>query len=111
MMEIIGRLGDRLLVAIQPIKLAASIVGQVRGLFPASARGLRPVTAVAVPLLATSRGPPTSSTRFLAAIYHAGMYGAARSPVALGVPGVATAGAPVGDGKPLAMQGRASVGL
>lgn len=111
MMEILGLLGDGLLVAVQPINLAVIIVGVVIGLFIGSAPGLGSVNGVAILLPLTFLVPPTSAIIFLAAIYYGAMYGGAISSIALGIPGASTAVATVWDGRPLALQGRASLAL
>src|SRR5690625_7519575 len=111
MMEIIGLLGDGLLVAIQPINLAVIIVGVVIGLFIGSAPGLGSVNGVAILLPLTFLVPPTSAIIFLAAIYYGAMYVGAISSNALGIPGASSVVATVCDGRRLAMQCRASLAL
>src|SRR5690606_9033577 len=55
--------------------------------------------------------PPDSAIIFLAAIYYGAMYGGAISSITLGIPGASTAVATTFDGRPLALQGRASLAL
>jgi putative tricarboxylic transport membrane protein len=111
MMEILGLLGDGFLLALQPLNLLLIIVGVTVGLFIGAMPGLGSVNGVAILLPITFLVPPSSAIIFLAAIYYGAMYGGAISSITLGIPGASTAVATTFDGRPLAMQGRASLAL
>ena len=111
MMEILGLLADGFLVAMQPLNLMLIIIGVTLGLFIGAMPGLGSVNGVAILLPITFLVPPGSAIIFLAAIYYGAMYGGAISSITLGIPGASTAVATTFDGRPLAMQGRASLAL
>ncbi len=111
MMEIIASLGDGILLAIQPLNLLLILIGVTLGLFIGAMPGLGSVNGVAILLPITFLVPPGSAIIFLAAIYYGAMYGGAISSITLGIPGASTAVATTFDGRPLAMQGRASLAL
>jgi putative tricarboxylic transport membrane protein len=110
-MEILGLLADGFLVAMQPLNLLLVIIGVTLGLFIGAMPGLGSVNGVAILLPITFLVPPGSAIIFLAAIYYGAMYGGAISSITLGIPGASTAVATTFDGRPLAMQGRASLAL
>jgi putative tricarboxylic transport membrane protein len=110
-MEILGHLGDGFLLSIQPINLALIVVGVTLGLFIGAMPGLGSVNGVAILLPITFLVPPASAIIFLAAIYYGAMYGGAISSITLGIPGASTAVATTFDGRPLALQGKASLAL
>ena len=110
-MEILGLLVDGFLVAMQPLNLLLIIIGVTLGLFIGAMPGLGSVNGVAILLPITFLVPPGSAIIFLAAIYYGAMYGGAISSITLGIPGASTAVATTFDGRPLAMQGRASLAL
>ena len=110
-MEILGHLGDGFWLSIQPINLALIIVGVTLGLFIGAMPGLGSVNGVAILLPITFLVPPASAIIFLAAIYYGAMYGGAISSITLGIPGASTAVATTFDGRPLALQGKASLAL
>ena len=111
MMEILGLLSDGFLLAMQPLNLMLIIIGVTLGLFIGAMPGLGSVNGVAILLPITFLVPPGSAIIFLAAIYYGAMYGGAISSITLGIPGASTAVATTFDGRPLAMQGRASLAL
>jgi putative tricarboxylic transport membrane protein len=110
-MEILSLLGDGMLLALQPLNLALIMIGVTVGLFIGAMPGLGSVNGVAILLPITFLVPPGSAIIFLAAIYYGAMYGGAISSITLGIPGASTAVATTFDGRPLAMQGRASLAL
>jgi len=110
-MEILALLADGMLLALQPLNLALILIGVTVGLFIGAMPGLGSVNGVAILLPITFLVPPGSAIIFLAAIYYGAMYGGAISSVALGIPGASTAVATTFDGRPLAMQGKASLAL
>jgi putative tricarboxylic transport membrane protein len=110
-MEVISFLADGILLALEPTNLALIIVGVTVGLFIGAMPGLGSVNGVAILLPITFLVPPNSAIIFLAAIYYGAMYGGAISSVTLGIPGASTAVATTFDGRPLALQGRASLAL
>ena len=110
-MEILGLLGDGMLIALQPLNLLLIFVGVTVGLFIGAMPGLGSVHGVAILLPITLLVPPSGAIIFLAAIYYGAMYGGAISSVTLGIPGASTAVATTFDGRPLAMKGRASLAL
>jgi putative tricarboxylic transport membrane protein len=110
-MEILGLLGDGVLLAVQPLNLMLIVIGVSLGLFIGAMPGLGSVNGVAILLPITFLVPPASAIIFLAAIYYGAMYGGAISSITLGIPGASTAVATTFDGRPLAMQGRASLAL
>ena len=110
-MEILGLLGDGMLLALQPLNLGLILIGVTIGLFIGAMPGLGSVNGVAILLPITFLVPPSGAIIFLAAIYYGAMYGGAISSVALGIPGASTAVATTFDGRPLAMQGKASLAL
>jgi putative tricarboxylic transport membrane protein len=87
------------------------LIGVTVGLFIGAMPGLGSVNGVAILLPITFLVPPGSAIIFLAAIYYGAMYGGAISSITLGIPGASTAVATTFDGRPLAMQGRASLAL
>jgi putative tricarboxylic transport membrane protein len=87
------------------------LIGVTIGLFIGAMPGLGSVNGVAILLPITFLVPPGSAIIFLAAIYYGAMYGGAISSVTLGIPGASTAVATTFDGRPLALQGRASLAL
>ncbi|MCB2134385.1 MAG: tripartite tricarboxylate transporter permease [Rhodobacteraceae bacterium] len=110
-MEILAHLSGGLLDALQPINLIMIVVGVTLGLFIGAMPGLGSVNGVAILLPITFLVPPASAIIFLAAIYYGAMYGGAISSITLGIPGASTAVATTFDGRPLAMQGKASLAL
>ncbi len=110
-MEILALLGDGMLLALQPLNLALILIGVTVGLFIGAMPGLGSVNGVAILLPITFLVPPGSAIIFLAAIYYGAMYGGAISSVTLGIPGASTAVATTFDGRPLALQGKASLAL
>ncbi len=110
-MDILAHLSGGLAEAVQPINLALIIVGVVLGLFIGMMPGLGSVNGVAILLPITFLVPPASAIIFLASIYYGAMYGGAISSITLGIPGASTAVATTFDGRPLALKGRASLGL
>ena len=111
MMEILGNLGDGILVSLQPLNLLLILIGVTLGLFIGAMPGLGSVNGVAILLPITFLVPPGSAIIFLAAIYYGAMYGGAISSITLGIPGASTAVATTFDGRPLALQGRARLAL
>ena len=110
-MEILHLLGHGLFLAVQPINLLMVLIGVTIGLFIGAMPGLGSVNGVAILLPITFLVPPGSAIIFLAAIYYGAMYGGAISSITLGIPGASTAVATTFDGRPLALQGRASLAL
>ena len=110
-MEVMSFLADGILLALEPINLALIIAGVTVVLFIGAMPGLGSVNGVAILLPITFLVPPNSAIIFLAAIYYGAMYGGAISSVTLGIPGASTAVATTFDGRPLALQGRASLAL
>ena len=100
-----------MLVSIQPLNLMLIFVGVAVGLFIGAMPGLGSVNGVAILLPITFLVPAGSAIIFLAAIYYGAMYGGAISSITLGIPGASTAVATTFDGRPLALQGRASLAL
>jgi putative tricarboxylic transport membrane protein len=111
MIEILGHLADGFWLSIQPINLLLIIIGVTLGLFIGAMPGLGSVNGVAILLPITFLVPPNSAIIFLAAIYYGAMYGGAISSITLGIPGASTAVATTFDGRPLALQGKASLAL
>ncbi|ETX28820.1 tripartite tricarboxylate transporter permease [Roseivivax isoporae] len=110
-MEVLGFLADGILMALEPLNLMLILIGVSVGLFIGAMPGLGSVNGVAILLPVTFLVPPGSAIIFLAAIYYGAMYGGAISSVTLGIPGASTAVATTFDGRPLALQGRASLAL
>ena len=110
-MEVLSFLGGGILTALEPINLGLILIGVTVGLFIGAMPGLGSVNGVAILLPITFLVPPASAIIFLAAIYYGAMYGGAISSVTLGIPGASTAVATTFDGRPLALQGRASLAL
>ena len=110
-MEILTLLSGGLLEAIQPINLLLIILGVTLGLFIGMMPGLGSVNGVAILLPITFLVPPASAIIFLAAIYYGAMYGGAISSITLGIPGASTAVATTFDGRPMALNGKASLAL
>lgn len=110
-MEILSLLGGGVLLALEPLNLMLILAGVSVGLFIGAMPGLGSVNGVAILLPVTFLVPPGSAIIFLAAIYYGAMYGGAISSVTLGIPGASTAVATTFDGRPLALQGRASLAL
>ncbi|MGI9437125.1 MAG: tripartite tricarboxylate transporter permease, partial [Geminicoccaceae bacterium] len=110
-MEILGHLIDGFFISLQPINLALIVIGVTLGLFIGAMPGLGSVNGVAILLPITFLVPPASAIIFLAAIYYGAMYGGAISSITLGIPGASTAVATTFDGRPLALQGKASLAL
>ncbi|MDC1229514.1 tripartite tricarboxylate transporter permease, partial [Octadecabacter sp.] len=110
-MEVFSLIADGVLTAVQPVNLMLIVIGVTVGLFIGAMPGLGSVNGVAILLPVTFLVPPTGAIIFLAAIYYGAMYGGAISSVALGIPGASTAVATTFDGRPLALQGRASLAL
>jgi putative tricarboxylic transport membrane protein len=110
-MEILAFLIDGIFLAIEPTNLMLIVIGVTVGLFIGAMPGLGSVNGVAILLPITFLVPPASAIIFLAAIYYGAMYGGAISSVTMGIPGASTAVATTFDGRPLALQGRASLAL
>ncbi|QFS82594.1 tripartite tricarboxylate transporter permease [Roseivivax sp. THAF197b] len=110
-METLSFLADGVLLSLQPINIMLIMIGVTVGLFIGAMPGLGSVNGVAILLPITFLVPPDSAIIFLAAIYYGAMYGGAISSVTLGIPGASTAVATTFDGRPLAMQGKASLAL
>src|SRR6056297_2754984 len=102
-MEVFSLIADGVATAVQPVNLMLIFIGVTPG--------LGSVNGVAILLPVTFLVPPTAAIIFLAAIYYGAMYGGAISSVTLGIPGASTAVATTFDGRPLALQGRASLAL
>lgn len=111
MLEILGQLGDGILLSLQPVNLMLIVIGVALGLFIGAMPGLGSVNGVAILLPVTFLVPPASAIIFLAAIYYGAMYGGAISSITLGIPGASTAVATTFDGRPLALKGRARLAL
>ncbi len=111
MIEILGQLGDGILMSLQPVNLMLIVIGVSLGLFIGAMPGLGSVNGVAILLPVTFLVPPASAIIFLAAIYYGAMYGGAISSITLGIPGASTAVATTFDGRPLALKGRARLAL
>lgn len=110
-MEILGLLGNGILIALEPTNMMLMVIGVTVGLFIGAMPGLGSVNGVAILLPVTFLVPPGSAIIFLAAIYYGAMYGGAISSIALGIPGASTAVATTFDGRPLAMKGQARLAL
>lgn len=110
-MEVLSFLADGLLLSLQPLNLMLILAGVTVGLFIGAMPGLGSVNGVAILLPITFLVPPGSAIIFLAAIYYGAMYGGAISSVTLGIPGASTAVATTFDGRPMALNGRASLAL
>ncbi len=110
-MDIFTLLADGMLLALQPLNLMLILIGVSVGLFIGAMPGLGSVNGVAILLPVTFLVPPSGAIIFLAAIYYGAMYGGAISSITLGIPGASTAVATTFDGRPLALQGRASLAL
>lgn len=110
-MEILGLLGNGILIALEPLNLMLMVIGVTVGLFIGAMPGLGSVNGVAILLPVTFLVPPGSAIIFLAAIYYGAMYGGAISSIALGIPGASTAVATTFDGRPLALKGQARLAL
>jgi putative tricarboxylic transport membrane protein len=110
-MDILNLLADGVLLALAPLNLALILAGVTVGLFIGAMPGLGSVNGVAILLPITFLVPPGSAIIFLAAIYYGAMYGGAISSITLGIPGASTAVATTFDGRPMALQGRASLAL
>ena len=110
-MEALSFLADGVLVALEPLNLLLILIGVTVGLFIGAMPGLGSVNGVAILLPITFLVPPGSAIIFLAAIYYGAMYGGAISSITMGIPGASTAVATTFDGRPLALQGRASLAL
>ncbi|CAM4392076.1 tripartite tricarboxylate transporter permease [Palleronia rufa] len=110
-MEILSLLGQGVLLSLQPLNLLLILIGVTLGLFIGAMPGLGSVNGVAILLPITFLVPPGSAIIFLAAIYYGAMYGGAISSITLGIPGASTAVATTFDGRPLALQGKASLAL
>ncbi|MGB3554394.1 MAG: tripartite tricarboxylate transporter permease [Jannaschia sp.] len=110
-MEVLASLADGILLALEPLNLFLILIGVSVGLFIGAMPGLGSVNGVAILLPITFLVPPGSAIIFLAAIYYGAMYGGAISSVTLGIPGASTAVATTFDGRPMALQGRASLAL
>jgi putative tricarboxylic transport membrane protein len=110
-MEVLFFLTDGILLALQPVNFLLIILGVTVGLVIGAMPGLGSVNGVAILLPITFLVPPNSAIIFLAAIYYGAMYGGAISSITLGIPGASTAVATTFDGRPLALQGRASLAL
>lgn len=110
-MEILGLLTSGLLEALEPLNLLLIVIGVTLGLFIGMMPGLGSVNGVAILLPITFLVPPASAIIFLAAIYYGAMYGGAISSITLGIPGASTAVATTFDGRPMALQGKASLAL
>ena len=82
-MEILGLLGDGMLVSLQPLNLMLILIGVTLGLFIGAMPGLGSVNGVAILLPITFLVPPGSAIIFLAAIYYGAMYGGAISSITL----------------------------
>ncbi len=111
MHEILSLLGHGMLVALHPLNLMLIFAGVAVGLFIGAMPGLGSVNGVAILLPITFLVPASSAIIFLAAIYYGAMYGGAISSITLGIPGASTAVATTFEGRPLALQGRASLAL
>src|SRR6056297_840153 len=110
-MEVFSFLVSGIFTALEPINLVLILIGVTVGLFIGAMPGLGSVNGVAILMPITFLVPPSSAIIFLAAIYYGAMYGGAISSVTLGIPGASTAVATTFDGRPLALQGRASLAL
>ncbi len=110
-MEVLSHLADGMILAMSPLNLMLILIGVTVGLFIGAMPGLGSVNGVAILLPITFLVPPASAIIFLAAIYYGAMYGGAISSITLGIPGASTAVATTFDGRPLALQGRASLAL
>lgn len=110
-MDTFSLLIDGFWLAVQPLNLGLIILGVTLGLFIGAMPGLGSVNGVAILLPITFLVPAGSAIIFLAAIYYGAMYGGAISSITMGIPGASTAVATTFDGRPLAMQGRASLAL
>ncbi|WP_405402138.1 tripartite tricarboxylate transporter permease [Paracoccus sp. Ld10] len=96
---------------VEPINIAAILVGVTVGMFIGAMPGLSATMAIALLLPLTYSFPPETGLAMLASLYLAAMYGGSIAAILLRTPGTPAAAATVLDGYPMARKGQAGKAL
>ncbi|MBB4003450.1 MAG: tripartite tricarboxylate transporter permease [Aurantimonas endophytica] len=96
---------------VEPVNLAAILIGVTVGMFVGAMPGLSATMAIALLLPLTYSFRPETGLALLASLYLAAMYGGSIAAILLRTPGTPAAAATVLDGYPMAQKGHAGKAL
>ncbi|MBY6153801.1 tripartite tricarboxylate transporter permease [Vannielia litorea] len=96
---------------VQPINIAAIVMGTLIGMFVGAMPGLSATMAIALLLPLTFSFEPATGLAMLASLYLSAMYGGSIAAILLRTPGTPAAAATVIDGYPMAQAGKAGKAL
>lgn len=96
---------------VEPVNLAAILIGVTVGMFVGAMPGLSATMAIALLLPLTYSFRPETGLALLASLYLAAMYGGSIAAILLRTPGTPAAAATVLDGYPMAQKGQAGKAL
>lgn len=96
---------------VEPMNLAAILIGVTVGMFIGAMPGLSATMAIALLLPLTYSFPPETGLAMLASLYLSAMYGGSIAAILLRTPGTPAAAATVLDGYPMAQKGEAGKAL
>lgn len=96
---------------VEPVNLAAILIGVTIGMFIGAMPGLSATMAIALLLPLTYSFRPETGLALLASLYLAAMYGGSIAAILLRTPGTPAAAATVLDGYPMAQKGQAGKAL
>lgn len=96
---------------LEPVNLAAILIGALIGMFVGAMPGLSATMAIALLLPLTYSFRPETGLALLASLYLAAMYGGSIAAILLRTPGTPAAAATVLDGFPMAQRGEAGKAL
>ncbi|UIJ70681.1 tripartite tricarboxylate transporter permease [Aurantimonas sp. HBX-1] len=96
---------------VEPVNLAAILIGALIGMFVGAMPGLSATMAIALLLPLTYSFRPETGLALLASLYLAAMYGGSIAAILLRTPGTPAAAATVLDGYPMGQKGQAGKAL
>jgi len=110
-MDLLGHVGDGLLVALTFQNIAYCFVGVMIGTLIGVLPGLGPVATIAMLLPITYHLPPVAALIMLAGIYYGAQYGGSTTAILVNLPGEASSVVTCLDGYQMARQGKAGTAL
>ncbi len=110
-MDLLGHVGDGLLVALTFQNIAYCFVGVMVGTLIGVLPGLGPVATIAMLLPITYHLPPVAALIMLAGIYYGAQYGGSTTAILVNLPGEASSVVTCLDGYQMARQGKAGTAL
>jgi putative tricarboxylic transport membrane protein len=110
-MDVLGALGNGLLVALQPWNLVFALVGVTLGTAVGVLPGIGPALTVALLLPITFKLDPAGSLIMFAGIYYGAMYGGSTTSILLNAPGESASIVTALEGNKMAKAGRGGPAL